>query len=155
LCEAAVAPRMQLTDAGLGLAGVISLADPVELPNGNKTELCHARHVTLAPFSFPLDRCPSLYDMSRPVEVYFYSNPPLLRRQGYCITTTSHSRQRVDASGSESASYCVRAFSFDHSLATLQRDRLGQTQSSRGKEPRELVGGALASPMHHQHMQVE
>jgi hypothetical protein len=75
----------------LGPAGVLGLADPVELPYWNKTEMCHALHLTLAPFSFPLDRCPSLYHMSRPVEVYFYSNPALLTMQGSWITTASHS----------------------------------------------------------------
>jgi hypothetical protein len=62
------APRMLLSPPVLepfcttsGSAGVIGLADPVELPYWNKTELCHTCHVTLAPFSFPLDRCPSLY----------------------------------------------------------------------------------------------
>jgi hypothetical protein len=75
----------------LGPAGVIGLADPVELPYWNKTEMCHALHVTLAPFSFPLDRCPLLYSMSRSVEVYFYSSPALLKTQGSCVTTASHS----------------------------------------------------------------
>jgi hypothetical protein len=69
---------------------VIRLADPVELPDGNKTELCHALHVTLAPFLLPLDRCPSLYSISLPVEVYFHSSPTTLPWQGIGVTTASH-----------------------------------------------------------------
>jgi hypothetical protein len=46
MCGAAFAPGMQLTEAGLGPAGVVSLADPVELPYGNDTETRHALHVT-------------------------------------------------------------------------------------------------------------
>jgi hypothetical protein len=42
-------------------------------------------------FLVPLDRCPSLYHMSRPVEVYFHSSPALLKMQGSCITSASHS----------------------------------------------------------------
>jgi hypothetical protein len=75
----------------LGPAGVIGLADPVELPYWNKTEMCHALHVTLAPFSLPSTVIPRSTNISHPVEVYFYSSPVLLKTQGFCITTASHS----------------------------------------------------------------
>jgi len=44
----------------------------------------------VAPFSFPLDRCPSLYSMSPPVEVYLHSSPTAPKIQGICVTTASH-----------------------------------------------------------------
>ena len=57
----AFAPGMQLIEAGLGPADVVSLADPVELPYRNDSEICHALHVTLLLSRSPLDRSPSLY----------------------------------------------------------------------------------------------
>jgi hypothetical protein len=123
----------------LGSAAVIRLADPVELPDRNKTEMCHACHVTLTPSSFPSTVIPRSTNMSHPVEGYFHSSPVPLKAQGSCITTTSHIRQLVEVSGSELASLCRSALSFDRPFATLQRRRPRQTQAGGVSERVEML----------------
>ena len=59
---------------------------PVRKRHGDSP--CSSRDA--APFSFPLDRCPSLYSMSPPVEVYLHSSPTAPKIQGIGVTTTSH-----------------------------------------------------------------
>jgi hypothetical protein len=80
---------MHFTDAGLGPAGVVSLADPVELPDWNDSEVCHALHVTLLLSRPPSTVIPRSTNLSRPVEAYFYSSPAVWVMQGVGVTTVS------------------------------------------------------------------